>query len=106
MIENNNETNNLENTELKESEQIVNESDKIKNDSLKKQNKKKFWYSIIISLLVLVILLIGFFVIFKHFKNVNKISFEEKYELYQYFSGVKTNYEGKVTISLDGDITK
>ena len=64
---------------------------------VKKQIKnKKKGVIIVVSLLVILCGIITFFVLSHYYKKTTSISFEN-YEVYQYFSGKKYNFTGKVT---------
>ena len=53
-------------------------------------------------------MIIGFTIllIYIHFKKSNEITFNEDYEIYQYFTGIRVDYKGNATISRSGDIIK
>lgn len=73
---------------------------------IKKKNKKmKKIYILFISLFMISIVLMGSFFIKKYYRNVSSLSYDN-YQLYQYFSGVKVIYDGKVTINHENKITK
>ena len=70
-----------------------------------KREKEKKIRIILFSIIVVVILLIGIFLLFRHFSKLKKFEYNEDYPMYQYFSGVKVSYKGKVTLTNDGEIT-
>ena len=76
---------------------------KIKNSEKKIVLKKRIKI-LIICLITILLLTIGVFLVYRYFKNLNKITFD-KYDLYQYFSGVKYEYKGNVTIEKGNKIT-
>ena len=70
----------------------------------KRENNKNLKI-ILISIVAVIILLVASFSIIMHYKKLNVLVFDN-YKLYQYFSGVKTSYSGKISLSRDGSITK
>ena len=108
MIENNNE--NVE-PEVKENqtETITPENMKpveITANNVHEQRKKdKNLRIIIISVAAFIILLLAIIMIFIFYRKQKVYNFKD-YKLYQYFSGVKVEYEGKVSITNDGEETK
>ena len=80
-------------------------SDTIKNVHNKREKNKKLQV-FLISIIGLIIVLFATFLIFRHYNGLKEYTYNEEYPLYQYFAGAKNVYKGKVTISLDGDITK
>ena len=63
--------------------------------------KRKIVY---ISLIILALFLIGIYIIRSFYLDQNKIEYNN-YKLYQYFSGLKVEYTGKVAIKRDQSIT-
>ena len=106
MIENNNE--NVD-PEVKENqtETITPENMKpveITANNVHEQRKKdKNLRIIIISVAAFIILLLAIIMIFIFYRKQKVYTFKD-YKLYQYFSGVKVEYEGKVSITNDGEI--
>lgn len=105
----------MENQEKKTEEIITNET--VSNtpvvnieESAKKANKKRENTNklriILFSIIGIIVVLIALFIVFSRFSNMNKFEYNAEYPMYQYFSGVKTSYTGKVTLINDGDITK
>lgn len=105
----------MENQEKKNEEVIINET--VSNtpvvnieESAKKANKKRENTNklriILFSIIGVIVVLIALFIVFSRFSNMNKFEYNAEYPMYQYFSGVKTSYTGKVTLINDGDITK
>jgi len=60
---------------------------------------------LIFTILLLFLVLIAAFVVFTFYRKQNVYKFDN-YKLYQYFTGIKVEYDGKVTITSDGDIVK
>ena len=108
MIENNNETNEQE---VKNNQINVVNPENIKpvevtaNNVHDKRKKDKNLRIIIISTAAFIILLLSIIMIFIFYKKQKTYTFEN-YKLYQYFSGVKVEYEGKVSITNDGEEAK
>lgn len=105
----------MENQEKKTEEIITNET--VNNtpvvnieETAKKANKKRENTNklriILFSIIGIIVVLIALFIVFSRFSNMNKFEYNAEYPMYQYFSGVKTSYTGKVTLINDGDITK
>lgn len=105
----------MENQEKKTEEIITNET--VSNtpvvnieETAKKANKKRENTNklriILFSIIGIIVVLIALFIVFSRFSNMNKFEYNAEYPMYQYFSGVKTSYTGKVTLVNDGDITK
>ena len=105
----------MENQEKKTEEIITNET--VSNtpvvnieETAKKANKKRENTNklriILFSIIGIIVVLIALFIVFSRFSNMNKFEYNAEYPMYQYFSGVKTSYTGKVTLINDGDITK
>jgi hypothetical protein len=46
------------------------------------------------------------FLLFRYFKGLKEYTYNDEYPLYQYFAGGKTIYTGKITLSMEDDITK
>lgn len=72
----------------------------------KKIEKKKTLIIIVFSVLVFLILLISLILLFIHFKGLKEYTYNEEYPIYQYFSGIKSIYTGKITLSSEDSITK
>lgn len=70
----------------------------------KRESDKKLRI-ILFSVIGAIVLLFGLFLLFRYFSKLKKFEYNEDYPMYQYFSGVKTLYEGKVTLTNDGSIT-
>lgn len=79
--------------------------DTIKNVHDKREKNKKLQI-LLISIVCLIIVLIASFLIIRHYRGLKEYTYNEEYPLYQYFAGAKNVYKGKVTISLDDEITK
>ena len=47
-----------------------------------------------------------FFFLFRYFRGLKEYTYNEEYPLYQYFAGGKNVYTGKVTLTMDDNITK
>lgn len=99
----------LEEIEVLEEEKEIVEK-KQKREETKKKIKRKISFKkniklIVLSIIVIVCILIAAFIIFNHYKNLNKVDIE-KYELYQYFSGIRYEYKGELTLRKNGEITK
>lgn len=105
----------MENQEKKTEEIITNET--VSNtpvvnieETAKKANKKRENTNklriILFSIIGIIVVLIALFIVFSRFSNMNKFEYNAEYPMYQYFSGVKTSYTGKVTLINDGDIIK
>ena len=105
MEENNNMEQNTNNSNV-DSSTIGTHINIIKDEALKKREKKKFLITVLISVAVVIIVAITGLLVYRHFKKSNEITFDESYDLYQYFSGIRVDYKGKATITKDGDITK
>lgn len=80
-----------------------NYQEKIKNSANKLVLKKRRKV-LIISLILILVTMCALFLIHKYIQSKNRISFD-KYELYQYFSGIRYDYNGKVTIEKGKKIT-
>ncbi len=76
----------------------------VKKVQKKRENNNKLRI-ILISIIGAIVLLIGLFLLFSHFSGLKKYEYNEEYSMYQYFSGVKVSYEGKVVLTNNGDIT-
>lgn len=72
-----------------------------------RKNKKKLRI-ILVSVISSIILLVVLLVIFLYYKGLDKyeLSSEESHKLYQYFSGIKVEYKGKLKIKKNGDDIK
>lgn len=70
-----------------------------------KREKNKKVRIISFSIIVVLILLIGLFFLLRFFSKLKKYEYNEDYPMYQYFSGVKVSYDGKLTLTNNGDIT-
>ena len=70
-----------------------------------KEHKKKNERILIISIVVIVLVAIAGFIIYRHYKNLNKVTMED-YELYQYFAGQRFDYTGQLSLKRNGEITK
>ena len=66
----------------------------------KKKQNKRTKLIIIICIIAMVCAVIAFFIINHYYKTTKTISFDD-YEVYQYFSGIKYNYTGRVTLGND-----
>lgn len=72
--------------------------------------KTKFNYKnkIILFLLLIIIILsviAASLIVYKNYETKNEVKIEN-YQLYQYFSGIKQNYTGKITIKKNGESVK
>lgn len=72
----------------------------------KKRENAKLLKILLFSVIGFIVLLIASFFLFRYFKGLKEFSYNEEYPLYQYFAGAKNVYTGKVTLSLDDEITK
>ena len=66
-----------------------------------KQNSK----ILLISLIVILVVSIVGFIIYKHYENLNEVTIKD-FELYQYFAGQKYEYTGELSLKRNGEITK
>lgn len=82
----------------------VSVEDTAKRVQNKRESDKKLRI-ILFSVIGAIILLFGLFLLFRYFSKLKKYEYNENYPMYQYFSGVKILYEGKVTLTNDGNIT-
>lgn len=108
----NQENNNIE----KKEEFVLNESnvnntpvvniDESAKNARKKIDKTKKLMIILFSIIGIIIVIFALFLVFRRFNKMKIVEYNEEYTLYQYFSGVKTSYTGKITITNEGDITK
>ena len=74
--------------------------DKSINDAVKNKKNKRFIIITLLSLLAIIIVLIAFFFIRYFYRNLVTVNFDN-YKVYQYFSGIKYEYEGIATIEND-----
>ena len=88
-----------------EKEVIKKTLDETKEKVSKERNDKKKLTIILVTIIGVLIVLVASFVIYGFYNKKTLYTFDQ-YEIYQYFSGIKTTYEGKVTINSDGQITK
>lgn len=70
----------------------------------KKANMVKRVRILLISLLLVICVSLGVYLVKKYYSNLNSITYEN-FDLYQYFSGAKVVYKGKATIKHDNKIT-
>lgn len=70
-----------------------------------KREKNIKLYILLFSIIGVTGVLIALFIVFRQFFNLKQVTYDETYSLYQYFSGVKVSYSGKVTLTNNGDIT-
>lgn len=70
-----------------------------------KRDRRKKIVILLLSTIGVVSLLVALFIMFSRVSKFNQIVYNEDYSLYQYFSGVKISYTGKVTLTNEGDIT-
>lgn len=96
--------------------ELLEEEDNLEKNSNQKSTKEKIEKSekkiilkkrmriLIICLVSILLLIFGIFFIYRYFQNLNRITFE-KHDLYQYFSGVKYEYKGNITIERGNKIT-
>lgn len=107
-MEQNNDNLNVNNDVNNSIEQTVieNHIDQIKDEALKKREKKKITGTVIVAIIISLIIIVAFLILFFHFKGSKSVSYDDSYDLYQYFTGVRVDYKGKVTLSLDGNVTK
>lgn len=70
----------------------------------KRENNKKLRI-ILFSIVGAIAVLVGLFLLFSHFAGMKTYTYNEEHAMYQYFSGVKSEYSGKVTLTNDGSIT-
>ena len=94
--------NNLPNEEVISKEVDVKST--AKRVHFERENNKKTRI-LIFTILLLFLVLIAAFVMFSFYRKQNVYKFDS-YKLYQYFTGIKVEYDGKVTITSDGDIVK
>ena len=78
-------------------------NDEIEMPKMKKK-KKKVNKVFIVSLILIITIILGIIIIAKYYTSLNSITYEN-YELYQYFSGLKVEYNGKATIKHNDSIT-
>lgn len=71
-----------------------------------KREKNKFLKILLISIISILVLFVASFFIFRYFKGLKEYTYNEEYPLYQYFAGGKNVYTGKVTLTMDENITK
>ena len=71
----------------------------------KKIKLKKNSKILLISFIVILVVSIVGFVIYKHYANLNEVTIKD-YELYQYFVGQKYEYTGELSLKRNGEITK
>ena len=71
-----------------------------------KREKNKNLRIFLFSIIGFCCLIVGAFLVLKHFRDLKQYTYTEEYPLYQYFAGNKEVYNGKVTLSSDDDITK
>ena len=75
-------------------------------DKTKKKIKiKKSLKIFLITLLFVVVLCSVIFIVHSHYKKLNHITIEN-HKVYQYFSGIRFDFDGKFSMTRDGDITK
>lgn len=80
------------------------------NENVPKKKTKK-WSSwirlelIVLSVVVILIITLGIILITKYYRDINSVILDE-YKLYQYFSGVKVEYDGEITLEREKNITK
>lgn len=73
-------------------------------ENIQNKNKKKVSIKLIILFVVLFIfLLVALFIGFRLISKKNTVTFED-YNLYQYYSGIRYDYKGTVTIYNDGKL--
>lgn len=58
----------------------------------------------VVSFLLFISIITGFYVINRYYSSLNSITYED-YEIYQYFSGARVAYSGKATIKRNNEIT-
>lgn len=74
-------------------------------EKIKKKNRLVKGVGIgLISLIVIICVIVGMFLVKKYYSNINKVEYDN-YEIYQYFAGKKVEYKGKVTIERNNKIT-
>ena len=71
-----------------------------------KREKNKFLKIFLISVISILVLFVGSFLVFRYFKGLKEFTYIEESPLYQYFAGGKNVYTGKITLSMDDNITK
>ena len=71
----------------------------------KKIKLKKNSKILLISLIVILVVSIVGFIIYKHYENLNEVTIKD-FELYQYFAGKKYEYTGELSLKRNGEITK
>ena len=86
-------------------ESIKNDLDNTKNKVNKERNEKKSLKIVLVSLIVVIVLVVAGFIIYGIYNKKTIYTFD-KYKIYQYFSGIKQNYNGKLTIDSTGQIIK
>lgn len=108
--------NNENKTEVKKEEIVFNTSDEHTSSNVSieetaknvqnKREKNKLLKVVLISIVGFLVLFIASFILFRYFSGLKEFTYSEEYPLYQYFAGEKNIYTGKVTLSLDDDISK
>ncbi len=105
----------MENQEKNNEEIVLNEGasnivnidiEKTASTVRKKREDNKKLRIILFSIIGAIFVLIALFLVFSRFNDMKKLEYNEEYPMYQYFSGVKASYTGKVTLVNDGEITK
>lgn len=86
-------------------ERISNKIEKNKNKIKKKISFKKKLQLIILSCIVLISVTVISIIMYNYYKGLNKVTIEN-YEFYQYFSGIRYDYKGELTLKKNGEITK
>lgn len=110
MEENQNQKNNVSNEEIimntssENNIPVVSIEETAKKVHDKRENSKKLGI-ILFSIVGACVLLVGLFLLFSHFSSLKQYEHNEDYPMYQYFSGVKVSYDGKVVLTNNGDIT-
>lgn len=83
--------------------------EKPKIDKVEKAKKKikirKDVKILIISLVVIIAICIAAFITYDQYQELNEYEIKN-YELYQYFAGIKHEYEGELTFKRNGEITE
>lgn len=100
----NQEKNNIEEMPTESNVPNVSVEETAKKVREKRENSKKLRI-LLFSIIGATIVLIGLFLVFSHFSGLKSYVYNEEYSLYQYFSGVKISYSGKVTLTNEGEIT-
>lgn len=85
----------------KEEKAITKKYKKARKKIKLKKNSKILFISLIV---ILVVSIVGF-IIYKHYEKLNEVSIED-YALYQYFAGQKYEYTGELSLKRNGEITK